>query len=118
MKAPCFRTFLLTIWMMALTLFSTHLRGEAGREFLSMGLVILGSSCLLTVSHPFERLIPAAADGRDLNQTAVSGNVMHPPMLYMASWIFRAFAFAIKNKKKKSPPYWAQNWIAWRAVPS
>src|SRR6267143_207314 len=52
---------------------------------------------LLTVSNPFERLIPAAFDGRDLNPLLQDpGMVIHPPMLYMGYVGFSvAFAFAI-----------------------
>ena len=52
---------------------------------------------MLTVSNPFERLIPAAFDGRDLNPLLQDpGMVMHPPMLYMGYVGFSvAFSFAI-----------------------
>jgi cytochrome c-type biogenesis protein CcmF len=52
---------------------------------------------MLTVSNPFERLIPAAFDGRDLNPLLQDpGMVMHPPILYMGYVGFSvAFAFAI-----------------------
>ena len=50
-----------------------------------MGLVSVGFLLfMLTVSNPFERLIPAALDGRDLNPLLQDpGMVIHPPMLYM-----------------------------------
>ena len=92
-------TFILTIWMMAVTLFSTHLPEAMRARILGvMGLVSLGFLLfMLTVSNPFERLIPAAADGRDLNPLLQDpGMVMHPPMLYMGYVGFSvAFAFAI-----------------------
>ena len=52
---------------------------------------------MLTVSNPFERLIPAAIDGRDLNPLLQDpGMVIHPPMLYMGYVGFSvAFSFAI-----------------------
>ena len=52
---------------------------------------------MLVTSNPFERLIPAAADGRDLNPLLQDpGMVIHPPMLYMGYVGFSvAFAFAI-----------------------
>jgi cytochrome c-type biogenesis protein CcmF len=92
-------TFILTIWMMAVTLFSTHLPETMRARILGvMGLVSLGFLMfMLTVSNPFERLIPAAADGRDLNPLLQDpGMVMHPPMLYMGYVGFSvAFSFAI-----------------------
>ncbi|MBU6482016.1 MAG: heme lyase CcmF/NrfE family subunit [Nitrospirae bacterium] len=92
-------TFILTVWMVAVTLFSRHLPEAMRARILGvMGLVSLGFLLfMLTVSNPFERLIPAAADGRDLNPLLQDpGMVMHPPMLYMGYVGFSvAFAFAI-----------------------
>ncbi|MDO8355174.1 MAG: heme lyase CcmF/NrfE family subunit [Nitrospirota bacterium] len=92
-------TFILTIWMVAVTFFSSHLPEAMRARILGvMGLVSLGFLLfMLTVSNPFERLIPAAADGRDLNPLLQDpGMVMHPPMLYMGYVGFSvAFAFAI-----------------------
>jgi len=92
-------TFILTLWMMAVTLFSKHLPEAMRARILGvMGLVSLGFLLfMLTVSNPFERLIPAAPDGRDLNPLLQDpGMVMHPPMLYMGYVGFSvAFAFAI-----------------------
>ena len=92
-------TFILTVWMVAVTLFSSHLPEAMRARILGvMGLVSLGFLLfMLTVSNPFERLIPAAADGRDLNPLLQDpGMVMHPPMLYMGYVGFSvAFAFAI-----------------------
>ncbi|MDP1770429.1 MAG: heme lyase CcmF/NrfE family subunit [Nitrospirota bacterium] len=92
-------TFILTLWMLAVTFFSEHLPAVMRARILGvMGLVSLGFILfMLTVSNPFERLIPAAADGRDLNPLLQDpGMVMHPPMLYMGYVGFSvAFAFAI-----------------------
>ncbi len=92
-------TFILTLWMMAVTFFSTHLPEAMRARILGvMGLVSVGFLLfMLTVSNPFERLIPAAPDGRDLNPLLQDpGMVMHPPMLYMGYVGFSvAFAFAI-----------------------
>jgi cytochrome c-type biogenesis protein CcmF len=51
----------------------------------------------LLTSNPFERLFPAAPDGRDLNPLLQDpGMVIHPPMLYMGYVGFSvAFAFAL-----------------------
>ncbi|MDP3599376.1 MAG: heme lyase CcmF/NrfE family subunit, partial [Nitrospirota bacterium] len=87
------------LWMLAVTFFSEHLPAVMRARILGvMGLVSLGFILfMLTVSNPFERLIPAAADGRDLNPLLQDpGMVMHPPMLYMGYVGFSvAFAFAI-----------------------
>ena len=63
-----------------------------------MGLVSVGFlAFILFTSNPFERLIPAALDGRDLNPLLQDpGMVFHPPVLYMGYVGFSvAFAFAI-----------------------
>ncbi|WP_455387628.1 heme lyase CcmF/NrfE family subunit [Petrachloros mirabilis] len=92
-------TFILSVWMVAVTLFSTHLPATMRARILGvMGFVSLGFLLfMLTVSNPFERLIPAAPDGRDLNPLLQDpGMVMHPPMLYMGYVGFSvAFSFAI-----------------------
>jgi cytochrome c-type biogenesis protein CcmF len=92
-------TFILTIWMFAVTLFSSHLPDTMRSRILGvMGLVSVGFLLfMLSVSNPFERLIPAAAEGRDLNPLLQDpGMVMHPPMLYMGYVGFSvAFAFAL-----------------------
>jgi cytochrome c-type biogenesis protein CcmF len=51
----------------------------------------------LLTSNPFDRLVPAATDGRDLNPLLQDpGMVFHPPMLYMGYVGFSvAFAFAV-----------------------
>src|ERR1051325_5479304 len=91
--------FILTIWMVAVSFFSTHLPEAMRARILGvMGLVSMGFLLfMLTVSNPFERLIPAAFDGRDLNPLLQDpGMVIHPPMLYMGYVGFSvAFAFAI-----------------------
>jgi len=92
-------TLILTVWMVAVSLFSRHLPETMRARILGvMGLVSLGFLLfMLTVSNPFERLIPAAVDGRDLNPLLQDpGMVMHPPMLYMGYVGFSvAFSFAI-----------------------
>ena len=92
-------TFILSLWMVAVTLFSSHLPETMRARILGvMGLVSLGFLLfMLTVSNPFERLIPAAVDGRDLNPLLQDpGMVLHPPMLYMGYVGFSvAFSFAI-----------------------
>ena len=92
-------TLILSLWTVAVTFFSDHLPEPMRARILGvMGLVSVGFLLfLLTVSNPFERLIPAAIDGRDLNPLLQDpGMVFHPPMLYMGYVGFSvAFAFAI-----------------------
>ena len=91
--------FILTIWMVAVSFLSAHLPEAMRARILGvMGLVSVGFLLfMLTVSNPFERLIPPAFDGRDLNPLLQDpGMVIHPPMLYMGYVGFSvAFAFAI-----------------------
>ncbi len=63
-----------------------------------MGLVSAGFLLfILLTSNPFDRLLPAAAEGQDLNPLLQDpGMVIHPPMLYMGYVGFSvAFSFAI-----------------------
>jgi cytochrome c-type biogenesis protein CcmF len=63
-----------------------------------MGLISVGFLLFtLFTSNPFERLLPAAPDGRDLNPLLQDpGMIFHPPLLYMGYVGFSvAFSFAI-----------------------
>jgi len=92
-------TFLLTIWTIAVGQFSKHLPQEmVARVIGVMGLISVGFLLfMLFASNPFERLLPAPGDGRDLNPLLQDpGMVIHPPMLYMGYVGFSvAFAFAV-----------------------
>ncbi len=92
-------TFMLTVWALAVTAFSRHLPDELVARVLGvMGFVGVGFLLfILLVSNPFERLLPAPLEGRDLNPLLQDpGMVFHPPMLYMGYVGFSiAFAFAI-----------------------
>ncbi|MBS0311912.1 MAG: cytochrome c biogenesis protein CcsA, partial [Proteobacteria bacterium] len=61
--------FMLTFWMVAVSLFSRHLPREMVARILGvMGFICVGFLLfILLTSNPFERLLPAALDGRDLN---------------------------------------------------
>ncbi len=91
--------FLLAAWTVAVSIFSKRLPEEmVARVIGVMGLVSVGFLLfMLFTSNPFNRLLPAAADGRDLNPLLQDpGLVFHPPMLYMGYVGFSvAFAFAI-----------------------
>jgi cytochrome c-type biogenesis protein CcmF len=86
-------------WSTAVSLASRHLPDEMIARVLGvMGFVSAGFLLfMLLTSNPFERLLPAAPDGRDLNPLLQDpGMVIHPPLLYMGYVGFSvAFAFAI-----------------------
>jgi cytochrome c-type biogenesis protein CcmF len=90
---------ILSIWTVAVSAFSKHLPDDMRARILGvMGLISVGFLLfMLMVSNPFDRLIPAALDGRDLNPLLQDpGMIFHPPMLYMGYVGFSvAFAFAI-----------------------
>jgi cytochrome c-type biogenesis protein CcmF len=90
---------MLNVWTVAVAMFSAHLpQAVVARILAVMGLVAVGFLLFtLITSNPFERLFPAAADGRDLNPLLQDpGMIFHPPMLYMGYVGFSvAFAFAI-----------------------
>jgi len=90
---------MLCVWTLAVAWFSRHLpHAVVARILAVMGLVSVGFLLfMLLTSNPFERLFPAAPDGRDLNPLLQDpGMVIHPPMLYMGYVGFSvAFAFAI-----------------------
>ncbi len=115
--------FILSIWTAAVATFSKHLPEEMVARVLGvMGLVAVGFLLfMLFTSSPFERLLPAAVDGRDLNPLLQDpGLVIHPPMLYMGYVGFSvAFAFAIAaligGKLDATWARWSRPWttVAW-----
>ncbi|MBI5751160.1 MAG: heme lyase CcmF/NrfE family subunit [Hydrogenophilales bacterium] len=92
-------TLTLSVWTLLVTLFSRHLpQVMAARVLGVMGLVSVGFLLfMLLVSNPFDRLLPAAIEGRDLNPLLQDpGMVLHPPILYIGYVGFSvAFAFAL-----------------------
>ena len=116
-------TFMLTIWMVAVTLFSKHLPNEIVARVLSVMAVISTGFLLfmLLTSNPFDRLFPVPPDGRDLNPLLQDpAMVGHPPMLYMGYVGFSvAFAFAISaligGKLDATWARWSRPWttVAW-----
>ncbi|MBI5436717.1 MAG: heme lyase CcmF/NrfE family subunit [Nitrosomonadales bacterium] len=115
--------FLLAAWTVAVSMFSKRLPEEmVARVIGVMGLVSVGFLLfMLFTSNPFDRLLPAAADGRDLNPLLQDpGLVFHPPMLYMGYVGFSvAFAFAIAallgGKLDAAWARWSRPWttVAW-----
>ena len=110
-------------WMFAVTLFSRHLPLEMVARILGvMALIAIGFLLfMLLTSNPFERLLPAAPDGRDLNPLLQDpGMVIHPPMLYMGYVGFSVvFAFAVAallgGKLDATWARWSRPWttMAW-----
>ncbi|ACB33817.1 cytochrome c-type biogenesis protein CcmF [Leptothrix cholodnii SP-6] len=90
---------MLCLWMLAVAQFSKELPLPVLARILAvMGMVSVGFLAFtLMTSNPFDRLLPAALEGRDLNPLLQDpGMVIHPPMLYMGYVGFSvAFAFAI-----------------------
>ncbi len=91
--------FMLAGWGAAVSLASRQLpEVMVARVLAVFGLVGIGLlAFILFTSNPFDRMLPAAAEGRDLNPLLQDpGLVFHPPMLYMGYVGFSvAFAFAI-----------------------
>jgi len=114
---------LLAIWSMAVALFSRSLPLDMVARVLSvLGLISVGFLLfILTTSNPFDRLLPAALDGRDLNPLLQDpGLVIHPPMLYMGYvGMSVAFAFAVaallSGRLDAAWSRWSRPWtvIAW-----
>jgi len=114
---------MLGVWMTAVSLFSSHLAEDMTARVLGvMGLVTAGFlAFMLFTSNPFDRLLPPAADGRDLNPLLQDpGMVFHPPMLYMGYVGFSvAFAFAVaallSGKLDAAWARWSRPWttVAW-----
>src|SRR5436190_8438551 len=116
-------TFMLTVWMVAVTLFSNHLPNEMVARVLSvMAMVSTGFLLfMLLTSNPFQRIFPVPPDGHDLNPLLQDpAMVAHPPMLYMGYVGFSvAFSFAISaligGKLDATWARWSRPWttIAW-----
>ncbi len=85
--------------------------------FVSVGFILF----ILVTSNPFDRLFPAAMEGRDLNPLLQDpGLAIHPPMLYLGYVGFSvAFAFAIaallSGQVDSAWARWARPWtnFAW-----
>jgi len=114
---------MLGVWMFAVSLFSAHLPEEMTARVLGvLGLVSAGFiAFMLFTSNPFDRVFPAAADGRDLNPLLQDpGMVIHPPMLYMGYVGFSvAYAFAVaalfSGRLDAAWARWSRPWttVAW-----
>lgn len=114
---------ILGFWSAAVATFSRSLPREVLARVLGvMGLVAVGFiGFTVFTSSPFERLLPAAMEGRDLNPMLQDpGLIFHPPMLYMGYVGFSvAFAFAIAaligGRLDAAWARWSRPWtaVAW-----
>ena len=114
---------LLALWSVAVALFSRSLPLDmVARVIGVLGLISVGFLLfILTTSNPFDRLLPAALDGKDLNPLLQDpGLVIHPPMLYMGYvGMAVAFAFAVSalmsGRLDAAWARWSRPWtvIAW-----
>ena len=114
---------ILTLWGLAVAVFSRQLPLSMVARVLSvLGWVAVGFLLfILTTSNPFERLVPALTEGKDLNPLLQDpALVIHPPMLYMGYVGFSvAFAFAIaallSGRLDVAWARWSRPWtlVAW-----
>jgi cytochrome c-type biogenesis protein CcmF len=115
--------WMLVMWSFAVAVFSRQLPDETVARVLGvMGLVGVGFlAFLLFTSNPFDRMLPGAPDGRDLNPLLQDfGMIIHPPLLYMGYVGFSvAFAFAIAalmgGQLDAAWARWSRPWttVAW-----
>ena len=113
----------LVIWTNAVLLFSRSLPASmVARVIGILGLISIGFLLfMLLTSNPFDRLLPAAVEGRDLNPLLQDpGLAIHPPMLYMGYVGFAVpFAFAIaamlSGRLDTAWARWSRPWtnVAW-----
>ena len=92
-------TLVIAGWSATVARFSRALPDTVSARVLGvMGIVAVGFLAFLVfTSNPFVRLLPAVAEGRDLNPLLQDpGMIIHPPMLYLGYVGFMVpFAFAI-----------------------
>jgi cytochrome c-type biogenesis protein CcmF len=114
---------ILAIWSVAVAAFSRQLPITFSSRVLGVMGLVSGGFLLFTLwtSNPFERLIPAAQDGADLNPVLQDfALAIHPPMLYTGYVGFSvAFAFAIaamlEGRLDQAWAKWTRPWtiFAW-----
>src|SRR5271156_933064 len=114
---------ILSFWSLAVAAFSRQLPASFSSRVLGVMGLISGGFLLFTLwtSNPFERLMPAARDGADLNPVLQDfALAIHPPMLYMGYVGFSvAFAFAcaamLEGKLDQTWAKWTRPWtiFAW-----
>ncbi len=110
-------------WSLAVAGLSTSLQAPFRSRVIGiLGLISIGFLLfMLTTSNPFERLVPAAIEGRDLNPLLQDfALTIHPPILYLGYVGFAvAFAFAcatlIEGRLDSAWARWTRPWTlaAW-----
>ena len=114
---------ILSLWTGAVTVFSRSVPDVMIARVLGvLGLVSVGFLLFMIVtSNPFDRMLPAAVEGRDLNPLLQDpGLIIHPPMLYMGYVGFAVpFAFAMAamlgGRLDAAWARWSRPWtnVAW-----
>ena len=115
--------FVLGLWTIAVALRTAHLpRTYVARVLGVLGVVNFGFLLfLLATSNPFERLIPAAVDGNDLNPLLQDfAMAIHPPILY-AGYVGMSVSFAfacaamLEGRTDHAWARWQRPWtvMAW-----
>jgi len=112
---------LLAGWTVLVSIYSTELPESFGARVVGvLGLLSVGFLLfMLLTSNPFERLLPAPADGADLNPLLQDpGLAIHPPLLYVGYVGFSvAFAFAIaamiSGNLDQKWARWTRPWTTW-----
>jgi len=112
-------TLILAAWTAAVAAFSRHLPEVVmARVIGTMGVVSVGFlAFLIFTSNPFERILPAEVEGRDLNPLLQDpGLIIHPPMLYMGYVGFAvpfAFAIAALLDRNAASTDAVASWLRW-----
>ncbi|MCP3688596.1 MAG: heme lyase CcmF/NrfE family subunit [Gammaproteobacteria bacterium] len=114
---------ILSLWTAAVAVFSPNVPVVMRARVIGvLGLVSSGFLLfIILTSNPFERLLPAAVEGRDLNPLLQDiGLAIHPPLLYLGYVGFSvAFAFSIaaliSGQIDSAWARWSRPWtnIAW-----
>ncbi len=114
---------MLTGWTAAVALFSRQLPDVLVSRVLIVlsGITAVFIAFTVLTSNPFERILPAPNEGRDLNPLLQDpGMIFHPPLLYMGYVGFAVvFAFAIAalwgGRLDSTWARWSRPWtiVAW-----
>ncbi len=114
---------ILSLWSAAVSFYSRDLPPSfVARVIAVLGLISIGFLLfMLYTSNPFERQLPPAANGADLNPLLQDpGLIIHPPMLYVGYVGFSvAFSFAVAGliggHLDSAWARWARPWtmLAW-----
>ena len=116
-------SLVLAVWTGAVAVFTPNVpRVMRARVLAVLGMVSCGFLLfIIATSNPFDRLLPGALEGRDLNPLLQDiGLAIHPPMLYIGYVGFSvAFAFSIaaliSGQVDSAWARWSRPWtnIAW-----